>query len=56
MKNKEKRLLKRVPVIRRVQLPKGLTNKRALARALQKSPGDFRGFTYDRRTGRATLV
>ena len=35
---------------------KGYTRERALEVVRNKKPRDFRGFTYDPKTGKATLV
>lgn len=35
---------------------KGLTRAKALEAAVKKSRGDFRGFKYNPKTGRATLT
>jgi hypothetical protein len=37
-------------------LPKGLTRKEALKVARKKHKGDHRGFTYNAKTGKATLT
>lgn len=51
---------RRFPGIRRFDLPKGLTRRAALLEAIKKNRkqggGDFRGFTYNAQTGRATMV
>ncbi len=41
---------------RRVRVAKGLTRMQAMQVARKKSPGDFRGFTYDPETGFARLT
>lgn len=41
---------------RTVTVGKGLTRDAAMKAAKKKSPGDFRGFTYDPKTGRARLT
>lgn len=39
-----------------VKVKKGLTRAEAIKAAVKKSRGDFRGFTYNPKTGRATLT
>lgn len=41
---------------RRVNVGKGLSREDALRKALNKSRGDFRGFSYDKKTGIAVLI
>lgn len=38
------------------KLRKGLTRKEALRHVVKKKPADFRGFTYDSKTGRAVTT
>lgn len=44
------------PKLRRVTLPRGLTYKAAFRAAVKKCGGDFRGFSYNAKTGKATLI
>jgi len=41
---------------RHVVVRPDLTRAQAVKAAMRKSPGDARGFTYDPKTGRATLT
>jgi hypothetical protein len=41
--------------LRSLSLPKGLTYKQAIGLAATRAKRDFRGFTYDPKTGKATL-
>ena len=34
----------------------GLSREEALRRVVKKKPSDFRGFTYDKKTGKATTT
>jgi len=38
------------------KLPSNLTRKEAIRKAIKKVGGDFRGFKYDSKTGRTTVV
>lgn len=40
----------------RLELPKGLTRAEAARAATRKVGGDWRGLTYDPKTGRTTVV
>lgn len=44
------------PRQRKVTLRKGLTYKAALRAAVKKCGGDFRGFSYNPKTGKAILI
>lgn len=44
------------PKRRTVTLRKGLTWKEAFRAAVKKCGGDFRGFSYNKRTGKAVLI
>jgi len=44
------------PKVRKVTLRKGLTRKAAMLAAVKKCGGDFRGFSYNPRTGKAVLI
>ena len=37
-------------------LPKGLTRAEALKKMLRKFPGDYRGFSYNAKTGKAEII
>lgn len=39
-----------------LKLAKGLTRAEAFAKARKKAAQDFRGFTYDTKTGKASLI
>ena len=42
--------------VTKLTLPKNLTRQKAVLEAVKKVGGDFRGFTYDSKTGKASVV
>jgi hypothetical protein len=46
----------RPPTVQELKLPKGLTRAEALKLAKRRARADFRGFGYDPKTGKASLL